>query len=41
MGSLVDGVFEDFGLLLDWAEAVFDGVVGGTEVSGDGADVNL
>jgi hypothetical protein len=39
--AIVDGVFEGFGLLLDWAEAVLDGIVGGAEVGCDVANVDL
>lgn len=39
--AVADLLLEDFGLLLDGAEAVFDGIVGGAEVGGDVANVDL
>jgi hypothetical protein len=39
--AVADLLLEDFGLLLDGAESVLDGVVGGAEVGGDLADVDL
>jgi hypothetical protein len=41
LSAVANGVFEDFGLLLDWAEAILDGVVGGAEVGRDVANVDL
>ena len=41
LSAVADLLLEDFGLLLDWAESVLDGIVGGAEVGGDVANVNL
>jgi hypothetical protein len=41
LSAVTNGVFEGFGLLLDRAETVLDGVVGGAEVSRDVANVDL
>lgn len=41
LGAVVDGVFEELGLLLDRAEPVLDGVVRRAEVGGDIANVDL
>jgi hypothetical protein len=41
LSAVANSVFEDFGLLLDRAEAVLDGVVGGAEVGRDVANVDL
>jgi hypothetical protein len=40
LSAVANSVFEDFGLLLDRAEAVLDGVVGGAEVSCDVANID-
>lgn len=39
--AIADLLLQDFGLLLDGAEAVLDGIVGGAEVGGDVANVDL
>ena len=39
--AVADLLLEDLGLLLDGAEAVLDGIVGGAEVGGDVANVDL
>lgn len=39
--AVADLLLEDFGLLLDGAEAVLDGIVGGAEVGCDVANVDL
>jgi hypothetical protein len=41
LSAVTNGVFEGFGLLLDRAETVLDGVVGGAEVGRDVANVDL
>jgi len=41
LGAVADLLLEEFGLLLDGAEAVLDGIVGGSEVGGDVANVDL
>jgi hypothetical protein len=41
VASLVDGVFEQFGLFFDRAQAVLDGIVGGAEVGCHRADIDL
>jgi hypothetical protein len=41
LSAVVNGVLQGFGLLLDRAEAVLDGIVGGAEVGGDVANVDL
>lgn len=41
LGAVANGIFEQLGLLLDRAQSVLDGVVGGAEVSGDVANVDL
>lgn len=39
--AVADLLLENLGLLLDRAEAVLDGIVGGAEVGGDVANVDL
>lgn len=39
--AVADLLLEELGLLFDGAEAVFDGIVSGAEVSGDAANVDL
>jgi len=39
--AVADLLLEELGLLFDGAEAVFDGIVGGAEVGGDVANVDL
>ena len=39
--AVADLLLEDLGLLLDGAEAVLNGIVGGAEVGGDVANVDL
>jgi hypothetical protein len=39
--AVADLLLEELGLLLDGAEAVLDGIVGGAEVGGDVANVDL
>ena len=41
LGAVADLLLEELGLLLDGAESVLDGVVGGAEVGGDVANVDL
>ena len=41
LGAVANSLLHLFGLLLDWTEAVFDGVVGRAEVAGDAANVDL
>jgi hypothetical protein len=41
LGAVANGFLELFGLLLDRAQAVLDGVVGRAEVGGDAANVDL
>ena len=41
LSAVVDLLLEELGLLLDRAKSVFDGVVGGAEVGGDVANVDL
>ena len=41
LSPVADLLLEDLGLLLDGAEAVLDGIVGGAEVGGDVANVDL
>ena len=39
--AVADLLLEDLGLLFNGAESVFDGIVGGAEVGGDVANVDL
>ena len=41
LGAVADLLLEELGLLLDGPESVLDGVVGGAEVGGDVANVDL
>jgi hypothetical protein len=41
LSAIADLLLEELGLLLDGAEAVLDGIVCGTEVGGDVANVDL
>jgi hypothetical protein len=41
LSAVADLLLEELGLLLDWTESVLDGIVGGAEVGGDVANVDL
>jgi hypothetical protein len=41
LGAIGNSLLHLFGLLLDWAEAVLDGIIRRAEVAGDAANVDL